>query len=319
MRVKYCVIFLVCLVVWLGYAVFVCASDLVVDTQFVTEKIGNPDWVIIDARTEQDYKDGHIPGAITFGKMPAIVLRDPTHRAYTIVASIEKKLGDAGIGDDKHIIIYGWSVNAYYTTVPFWILEYLGCNSANLKCTVHYYDGGFERWSAEQGRSEKKENILQPAHFRAGVVPSRLATTGEVLQVVRGEEKAVLMDVRTEAEYNGSDIRALRGGYIPGAVNIKVQKNYDGETFRMRSVEELGDLYKDLPRDARIITYCQTGTRASYTYLVLRLLGYENVADYDDSWRVYGSNVNYPAANEQWFDFIEIKDAIKAAKEAKPH
>jgi hypothetical protein len=55
----------------------------------------------------------------------------------------------------------------------------------------------------------------------------------------------------------------------------------------------------------------------SHTYLMLRLLGYGNVANYDDSWIVYGSNVNYPVENEQWFDFFEVSRSLKELKEMK--
>ncbi|MGO9613921.1 MAG: sulfurtransferase [Dissulfurispiraceae bacterium] len=290
------------------------ASDLVVDSHFVSGKIGDPSWVILDVRTGEEYKEGHIPGAITLGKMAAKVLRDPTHRAYTMVPSIERTLGEAGIGDDKHIIVYGNALDTFYNTVTFWILEYLGCNSAQLKCTAHYLDGGIEQWEAGGGKVETVDTVLPHASFEARIVPSRLAETAEVLKIVLGKERTVLIDARTEAEYNGSDIRALRGGHIPGAVNIKVQKNYDDKAFKTLPLSELKSLYKDIPLKERVIAYCQTGTRATYTYLVLRELGYENVANYDDSWMVYGSNVNYPADEEQWFNFIEVNQTAKDLK-----
>jgi thiosulfate/3-mercaptopyruvate sulfurtransferase len=291
------------------------ASDLVVDSHFVAGKIGDPSWVILDVRTEEEYKAGHVPGAITLGKMAAKVLRDPTHRAYTMVPAIEKTLGESGIGDDKHIIVYGGAEGAFYNTVTFWILEYLGCNSAQLKCTAHYLDGGIEQWEAGGGKVETAATVLPQASFKARLVPSRLASTDEVLKIVRGKERAALIDARTEAEYHGSDIRALRGGYIPGAVNIKVQKNYDDKAFKMLPLSELKLLYKDIPLQERVISYCQTGTRATYTYLVLRELGYQNAANYDDSWMVYGSNVNFPADNEQWFNFIEVNQTARDVKE----
>ncbi len=298
-----------------GNAVPGYASDLVVDSRFVNDKLGNPAWVILDVRSGDEYRGGHIPGAVNLGKMAAKVLRDPTHRAYTMVPSIEKTLGDAGIGDDKHIIVYGNAADSFYNTVTFWILEYLGCNSPRLKCTVHYLDGGIEQWEAGGGTVETVDTVLPHASFKARLVPSRLATTDEVLKIVRGKERALLIDARTEAEYHGSDIRALRGGHIPGAVNIKVQKNYDDKAFKMLPLSELKPLYKDIPFKERAISYCQTGTRATYTYLVLRELGYENVANYDDSWMVYGSNVNYPADEEQWFNFIEVNQTAKDVKE----
>lgn len=291
------------------------SADLVVDTHFVAERLGKPDWVILDTRKPDEYKESHIQGAINLGKRADIALRDPTHRSYTIVPAIEKTLGAAGIGSDMHIILYGKAADVYENTVPFWVLEYLGCNSSFMKCTVHYYDGGFERWEAEGGKVEQTDSMLPPTKFKAHVVASRLATTEEVLAVVKGKKKAVIIDTRTEAEYNGSDIRALRGGHIPGAVNIKVQKNYMADTYRMLPLSEVESLYKDIPRTARVIAHCQTGTRASYTYLVLRLLNYKNVADYDDSWIVYGSNVNLPVENEQWYDFFELGRSIKELKE----
>jgi thiosulfate/3-mercaptopyruvate sulfurtransferase len=293
------------------------ASDLVVDSKFVQNCIGRSDCVILDTRTAEEYNEGHIPGAVNLGKLAAKALRDPTHRAYTIVPAIEKSLGNIGIADDRQIVIYGKAVDTYYTTVAFWILEYLGCNSSPLKCTAHYYDGGIEQWELDNGKLEQKPTVLPKAAFKARAVPSRLATTEEVLSVVTGKEKAVLIDTRTEAEFNGAEIRALRGGHVPGALHIKVQKNYDEKSNRMLSLAEVGALYKDIPSSARVIAYCQTGTRSTYTYLVLRLLGYQNVASYDDSWRVYGSNVNYPAESEQWFDFIEVNQATKDVKELR--
>jgi thiosulfate/3-mercaptopyruvate sulfurtransferase len=291
------------------------SSDLVVDTQFVAERLGKPDWVILDTRISEEYKELHIQGAINLGKRADKALRDPTHRSYTIVPSIEKTLGAAGIGSDKHIILYGKAVDVYYNTVPFWVLEYVGCNSSPMKCTVHYYDGGFERWEAEGGKVESTDSTLPPTQFRAHVVASRLATTEEVLEVAKGKKKALIIDARSEAEYNGSDIRALRGGHIPGAVNMKVQKNYTADNYRMLPLSELESLYKDISRTARVIAHCQTGTRSTYTYLVLRLLNYENVANYDDSWIVYGSNVNFPVENEQWYDFFEVTRSLKEMKE----
>jgi len=300
-----------------GSAVSGGTTNLVVDSQFVSDKLGKPGWIILDARTAEEYKDGHIPTAVNLGDVAAKVLRDTTHRAYTIISAIEKKLGDAGIGDDQHIIVYGKAVDAYYNAVNLWILEFLGCNSPQLSCTAHYYDGGIEQWESYGGKLEIGESFLPKTQFKAKVVSSRLATSEEVLRVAKGQAKAVLIDARTDAEYHGSDIRALRGGHIPGAVNIKVQKNYDEKDYKMLPLSELQALYKDIPTKERVIAYCQTGTRATYTYLALRQLGYENVSNYDDSWMVYGSNVNYPAEDEQWFNFIEVNQTAKEVKELK--
>jgi len=200
------------LLVYTGNAVSGEASGLVVDSRFVSDKLDKPGWVMLDVRSGEEYRGGHIPGSINLGNVAANVLRDPTHRAYTIIPAIEKSLGDAGIGDDKHIIVYGDAEDVYDNAVAFWILEFLGCNSPQLSCTVHYYDGGIEQWEASGGKLIVEESSLPKTQFKAHVVASRLATSEEVLRVAKRQTKAVLIDARTDAEYHGSDIRALRGG-----------------------------------------------------------------------------------------------------------
>jgi thiosulfate/3-mercaptopyruvate sulfurtransferase len=303
------------LLVHTGIAVSGEGSDLVIDSRFVNDKLGMPGWVILDGRSGDEYRRCHIQGSINFSNAAADALRDSTDRAYTVIPGIEKTLGDAGIGDDKNIIVYGNAADVYETAVTFWILEFLGCNSPQLSCTVHYYDGGIEQWEANGGKLVVGDSSLPKAQFKSRVVVSRLATSEEVLRVAKGQTKVVLIDARTDAEYHGSDIRALRGGHIPGAVNITVQKNYDENDYKMLPLPELKALYKDIPMKERVIAYCQTGTRAAYTYLILRQVGYENVAVYDDSWIVYGSNVNYPAEDEQWFNFMEVNRTVKEVKE----
>jgi thiosulfate/3-mercaptopyruvate sulfurtransferase len=135
------------------------------------------------------------------------------------------------------------------------------------------------------------------------------------MQVVNGTLKATIIDVRTPAEYEGADARALRGGHIPKSVNIDFDGNYDHDSYRMKSLSELQPLYKALPPADRLITYCQSGARAAYTYLVLRALGYKNVAVYHDGWRVYGSSLNLPVDDETWFDFTKVTATAKAVKE----
>ena len=50
--------------------------------------------------------------------------------------------------------------------------------------------------------------------------------------------------------------------------------------------------YKSLDKSKRTIAYCQTGTRSTLTYLELRLLGFKDPANWDDSWRVYSSDLS---------------------------
>jgi thiosulfate/3-mercaptopyruvate sulfurtransferase len=291
------------------------ASELIVDTDFLNDKIGNPGWVIMDVRPSDEYTEGHIPGAVLLPGWISKLYADDTKRFPTVIPRLEKAIGEMGIGNESHVIVYGYPHKKSWDAVMFWMLEAMGCNSSLSRCTVHFYDGGIERWQAEGGKPERVESIVKATTFKAVPGARRGANADEVKQAVDGKKRVIIVDARTTAEYEGTDVRALRGGHIPKAVNIDYSKNFDPKSYRMRSLSDLKSIYKDIPYNSRVITYCQSGHRASYTYLVLRALGYRDVAIFHDGWRVYGSNLNLPVENETWFDFTKVNNSVKALQE----
>ncbi len=290
------------------------STDLIVDTKYVMDKVGKPGWVLVDTRVVEDFGKGHIPGAVGLPAWVSKAFADDTKRQGSSLARMERTLGELGIGNDSNIIVYGDPKNVHWNAVMFWALELFGCNSKLKKCTVRYYDGGVDRWKAEGGMLDQKETKPKPTTFEAVAGTNRGVKGNEILQIVK-DKKATIIDVRTPNEYNGLDVRALRGGHIPGAINIDFAKNFDSETFRMLPLDRLQGIYKDIPKESRLIVHCQTGQRASYTYLVLRALGYKDVANYHDGWRVYGSDLGLPVEDETWYDFNKVNTTIKAVKE----
>jgi len=285
-------------------------KNVIVDSNFVKDKIGKPGWVLVDVRFVEDYGKGHIPGAIGLPAWLSTLFAEDKKRQATVHARIEQTFGEMGIGNDSHVIIYGDPANVGWNAVLFWILEAGGCNSTKMNSTVQFYDGGVTRWQAEGGTLDQDLPTVKPMKFKAAAGVTRGIKSDEILRIVEGKGKAVILDTRTPGEYNGTDVRALRGGHIPQAVNIDFMKNFDLATFRMLPLDQLQSLYKDVPKDQRVITYCQTGARASYTYLVLRALNFNDVAIYHDGWRVYGSDLKLPVEDETWFDFNKINSTI---------
>lgn len=283
--------------------------QLLVTPNTVEQNIGKPDWVIVDCRPLSDYISGHIPGAISLGDKCDKALRDETERAFRDISKYERLLGKVGISNDSTIVFYhGNQWTLLDVAVAFWILEYLGHDK------VHVLDGGVDAWRKAGKRLSNKPVRKASRIFKANPIASRYATSAEVLQIANGKAKGVqLIDSRTRSEFDGSEVHALRGGHIPNTtINVSheltLAKKKNRKTGKMEITEYLdpdtvANAFSMLDKNKRTVSYCHTGTRAAMTYLQLRLLGFKDPANYDESWRVYGSNINYPVENEQWFDF----------------
>ncbi len=112
-----------------------------------------------------------------------------------------------------------------------------------------------------------------------------------------GKEGVVILDVRSEGEYLGTDVRAAQGGHIPGATHLEwTVAVEDGSVQRFKPAEELWQIFgaAGVSPDAEIIPYCQTNVRVSHTYFVLRLLGFEKIRPYEASWAEWGNRDDVP-------------------------
>jgi len=299
--------------------------DLLITPEALEKNIDKADWVVIDARDLKDYAKGHIPGAISLGKRVKSALRDTSARVFSDVSKYENLLGKAGIDNNTHVVFYhGDEKTLTDASVGFWVMEYLGHDK------VHFMDGGLEAWRNSGLRLAKEPTIKEPKTFKANVVASRLATTAEITDIATGKTTGVqVIDSRSEKENKGEDIRALRGGHVPNTtINVShkdtmIQK-MDKKTEKMEATgfidaKAVQEKFGALDKNKRTIGYCQTGTRSTLTYLELRLLGFKDPANWDESWRVYGSDMAANAPVEapngvQWFNFDGVNKDIKKLK-----
>ncbi len=301
------------LVFSLCVAAYAGETGILMSPSDVAQIAASPDWVVLDCRPKKKYDKEHIQGAITLGDSCRTVLRDGTQRALP-APKIEKILGAAGINNDKHVVVYS-DGDLVHASVGYWVMEYMGDKH------VHFLDGGIIQWKAEGRPVSSQQTKLAPARFTAHVQKRLIATTPEVLKIARGRLHEQVVDSRTAKEHDGYDVRALRGGYIPHTtVNISHELTFDKATGKLLPLSVLGSqrFFGQLDRNKRTVTYCQTGSRSTLLYIELKLLGFKDVANYDDSWVVYGDHFNppYPIANEQWMNLEPMqKDMPKMEKE----
>ena len=299
---------------------------LLVTAEQVEQNIAKPDWVVVDCRKLEDYAKGHIPGAISFGKNCKEALRDATSRVFTSASKYDSLVGKAGIGNNTHVVFYGElkSKTLDDASVAFWIFEYLGHTDK-----AHVLNGGLEAWKKSDRKLATEPTIKPAATFKANIVKGRIATTEEVLKIAKGETKSVqLIDSRNKKEYAGEDIRSTRGGRIPNCtLNVPHEDTYDQEkdpatgkdkSTGVLSYERVAKAYSTLDKNKRTIAYCQTGSRSTLTYMEMRMLGFKDPSNYDESWIIYSINEKFPVEEEQRIDLSRIKtleDDVKKLKE----
>ncbi len=295
----------------------VAQSPLILDTPGVEAALARGA-LVWDVRSEEDYRKGHVPGAVNIDDI-LMQLRDAKSEDYLPVSRLEQVLGDAGIDPAREIVIYGGkaAVSAYFGLVT---MQWLGGDR------VAVYHGGIDDWKSA-GKTFATEPTRLPA-IKLSLSPRRekLVSTDEVIAKVRGGD-AQIVDARTTREFSGDDIRALRGGHIPGAVNIPYEANWeDPDTLRklarkqvnnkdgmnLKGREALEAMYAGLDRDKETIVYCQSGVRASNTAAVLQSLGFKNVRVYDSSWLGYGNALEAPAESVSYFNVARVNSLLNS-------
>ncbi|MDA8174823.1 MAG: rhodanese-like domain-containing protein [Nitrospiraceae bacterium] len=254
--------------------------------------------VVVDVRAEKDYAAGHIPGAIN---IPVDSLQGGPDAVPFPVKREEKTLGANGLSIDSEVVLYGNRISAFR---EFWILDYLGMPD------IHVLDGGIENW---KGQTATAKTVLKPAQFKARPVRTKYATTAYVRAHLK-KPGVILLDARTPAEYHGMVALALRGGHIPGAININAWENFQKGSTLLKAPDQLKKIYAGLSRKKEVIVYCQNGSRAVTSYFTLRLLGFRKVATYIPSWVEWGSNEKLPVQETSYFNFVPVIKMMKALK-----
>ena len=293
------------------------AQTSIVDVEYVKAAVARG-VLLWDARDADDYATGHIPGAVNIGD-PTISLRDKNTEDYLPIGQIEKALGAAGIDPAREIVVYGdrGLPSTYFAHVT---LRYFGAANAKV------FHDGIEGWRAAGQPVSTTPAKPRPVTLKLVPRPGVISESKEVVAALKRPDVQFL-DVRTAKEYRGEDVRAIRGGHIPGAINIPFEQNWidpdtrnklrsgavkDSSGMSLKPRDQLMKLYEKLDPNKEIHVYCQSSNRASQTAVVLLDLGFRNVRVYDSSWLGYSSWLSAPAEDEIWTNFGSLPAAMRA-------
>ncbi|MDH5359335.1 MAG: rhodanese-like domain-containing protein [Gammaproteobacteria bacterium] len=262
------------------------AESLRVSPEWLNNNLHSKDLIIIDSRTENDYEIEHIAGAISLSH--ELTYQQKQQGGNIVEPDVMQKiLQHRGIDNTKKVVVYDGG-EMFDASRVFWALEVYGIKD------VKVLTPGYQYWSAKSYSVNSDIPRLEPGNYVPSIDHRKIASKFAT-QLATNSPGKVIVDARSYNAYSGKESTAKRFGHIPSAISIPVSVNLmkmDGVPS-LRGLKELADVYAHLPKDKKVILYCEVGRVSSTNYLILRELGYD-VANYDASWREWGNDLNLP-------------------------
>ncbi|MDZ4340197.1 MAG: sulfurtransferase [candidate division NC10 bacterium] len=276
-------------------------AKLLIDTQEVADHLGDASIRLVDLRGkgaegQQEYANGHIPGAVYVNWQDLDDVAVNRKGLPMDQAKAEALFSRLGIDANTRVIAYDDS-GGLWSARLFFVLEFFGHKN------MAVLNGGLKKWQKEGRPLSPVEPTIAPKKFVARPNP-QLITTAEWVKDNLKNPGVCLIDARSPQEYQGKrthpakeqDPDITRAGRIPGAASIDWTETINAQDHTFKSADELRTMFEKAgaTKDREIVVYCRTGVRAAHDYFVARLLGYEKVRNYDGSWIDWGNRPELP-------------------------
>ena len=241
------------------------------------------------------WASGHIPGSQHVCMVGDF--SDP-NGAYPYTLPTATQVADRcqalGIQPDSHVVIYTASQPMVATRV-WWVLRTWGLSKVSI------LDGGLPHWRSCGYPLDTR--ALSPApvrRFEPQVQANWVADAEDVMQAM-ADPDCVLINALSAPQFAGSGgAHYGRPGRIPGSIHVPAAAMFEPESMVWKQPHACRTLFEasglQPGSDRRAIVYCGGGIAASVVFFVLKQLGHERVALYDNSLLEWSANPECPMA-----------------------
>lgn len=167
--------------------------ELLAETDWLASRLSDPMVRVVDARSDENYATGHIPGAVHLSGFSLGGLRAgpemPEPEAFA------QLVGSLGIDEHTPVVVYdqGQSQMAGMTA---WAFLYYGHPD------LRYLDGGLTKWTAEGLPLSSDPPAHEPRTFAARPMAGVFCSLEQAKAAV-DDDDAIFWDVRSLGEFEG--------------------------------------------------------------------------------------------------------------------
>ncbi len=252
-------------------------------------------YIPVQVSKEKVFEKGHLPQAMNIWRPDyASDKTEPYGGLIPERGKLEDLLQSFGFMNGKTLLLYDAKANVDALRFA-WVLDLYGFADYKI------INGGLEHWK-QNGLPIKTGDaeVRQKSDYKlATYFNEKIIATYEDVRAAISDSTTLLIDTRENYEFRGAPFvkdgelfAYKKGAFDRGSIPTAVHQNWSmladlkGD-HRIKSEQDLRhDLESNgITEDKHIILYCHSGSRTSHSYYVLKkVLGYENVKNYDGSW-----------------------------------
>lgn len=251
------------------------ASQILVGPEFVVNRSGQSDLVLLHVGEEETYSDGHIPGAV-FVNTHAHLSDPASHHGDAMIlempalADLQERLAGWGVSNDSTIVVYWSDGDITNATRALYTLDWAGLGENS-----YLLDGGLEGWTAAGHKLTSATTETRRGSLSLRSRDELIVDADWVQQNVERSDVAVL-DGRSRAYFDGVQRSRGKSGHIPGAGSAPWTELVD-HRLKFRDPDALREVFRaaGVGEGDTVVAYCHIGQYATAVLFAARLLGHE--------------------------------------------
>jgi len=254
---------------------------------FLTPNDPDPGYTIVGGRSA--WEENHIPGSNFLDLLTDFSDQSaPLPLTMLTPEVFAERAGQAGIGDDTAVVIYG-ADSMMFSTRMWWMLRTIGFNN------VAVLDGGWNKWQSEHRPTTSAVANYSPSSVAPTPLPHLWASKTDVVNAMQDTSVCTLNALAPEV-YNGEVTRYGRPGHIPGSHNIFYNSLLDPDTGTFLPLDKLRERFEasGVLQKPRAIVYCGGGISATMDALALTMLEHPHISIYDGSMSEWTQDPDLP-------------------------